>query len=99
MKNCPPLHVPSNGYLVCDTMQFGFFCSPTCDKGYVRYSASGPSQLPDDYYCRGGVWTPHSAVGDCAGNSKFIPHTNYKLVVLDSVINELPLRLKSQTLD
>lgn len=62
-KNCPKLHVPSNGYLACFDTKFGRFCTPTCDENLVRF----PEKTANTYSCRGGRWVPDDKTGDCAG--------------------------------
>ena len=64
-ENCAPLHVPANGYMTCDSLAFGYFCSPFCDEDHVRQADDVNHKLAYDYFCNKGKWMPDSVVGDC----------------------------------
>ena len=64
-ENCAQLHVPANGYMTCDSMAFGYFCSPFCDEDHVRQADDVNHKLAYDYFCNKGKWMPDNVVGDC----------------------------------
>ncbi|XP_013778528.1 signal peptide, CUB and EGF-like domain-containing protein 2 [Limulus polyphemus] len=65
---CQDLHGLKNGERNCADWIFGKICSPTCQPGYVFYTA-----VSDTYECSlNGEWTPSNIILDC---SAFIPKT------------------------
>ena len=64
-ENCAQLHVPANGYMTCDSMAFGYFCSPFCDEDHVRQADDVNHRLAHAYFCNKGKWMPDNVVGDC----------------------------------
>lgn len=72
VAECLPLRTPENGAMACQHMKNAKYCQVFCQKGLtfsltpqLQKSISN-GQMPQEYVCSHGKWTPHEFTAPCA---------------------------------